>query len=59
MRPSGRAASGNLSVPVEPTALLYKEVPELPGQPWHHQPAGAPELFHLGLGAAVECGVSW
>jgi hypothetical protein len=25
MRPSGRSASGNLHVPVEPTALLYKE----------------------------------
>ena len=28
MRPSCRSASGNLYVPVEPTALLYKEGPE-------------------------------
>jgi hypothetical protein len=39
MRPSRRSASGNLYVPVEPTALLYKEVPELPRQSWRQQPA--------------------
>jgi hypothetical protein len=61
MRPSCRSASGNLYVPVEPTVLLYKEVPELPRQPWLEQLATSPELFHLGLGEtrnlpAGECG---
>ena len=50
MRPSCRRASANLSVPVEPTAVLCKEVPELPRQSWRQQPAAAPELFRLGLG---------
>jgi hypothetical protein len=66
MRPSRRSASGNLYVPVEPTALLYKEVPELPRQPWLEQPAATTSaLFHRGPGAAArnrpgsECGVSW
>jgi hypothetical protein len=61
---SCRRASGNLYVPVEPTALLYKEGPELPRQPWREQPAASPELFRLGPGAAIrnlatgDCGVS-
>jgi hypothetical protein len=65
MPPSCRSASGNLFVPVEPTALLYKEVPELLHPSWHKQPADAPKLFRLGPGAAArnlatgECGVSW
>ena len=65
MRPSCRRASDNLYVPVEQTTLLYKEVPELPRQPWREQPAASPELFRLGPGAATrnlpaaECGVSW
>jgi hypothetical protein len=65
MRPSCRSASGNLYVPVEPTALLYKEGPELPRRLWHQRPVGAPELFRLGPGSAPgnlpagECGVSW
>jgi hypothetical protein len=65
MPPSCRSASANLYVPVEPTALLYKEVPELPCQPGREQPAASSELFRLGPGAATrnlatgECGVSW
>jgi hypothetical protein len=65
MHPVRRRASDNLFVPVEPTALLYKEVPELPRQPWSEQPAASPGLFHLGLGEttrilpAAECGASW
>jgi hypothetical protein len=65
MRPSCRSASGNLYVPVESAALLYKEVPELPRQPWREHEAASPELFRLGPGAtarnlpAGECGVSW
>jgi len=65
MRPSRRSASGHLYVPVGPTALLYKEVPKFPRQPWREQPADAPELLHLGPGEttrilpAAECGVSW
>ena len=64
MFPSCRRASDNLYVPVEQTTLLYKEVPELPRQPWRHQPVDPPELLHLGLGGttrnlpAGECGVS-
>jgi hypothetical protein len=65
MRASCRSASGNLYVPVEPTALLYKEVPEFPRQPCPEQPAASSELFRLGPGAVArnlatgECGVSW
>jgi hypothetical protein len=40
---SRRCASDNFSVPAEQTSLLYKEVPELPRQPWHHQPIDRPE----------------
>jgi hypothetical protein len=64
MPPSCRSASGNLYVPVEPTALLYKEVPEFPRQPWREHPTASSELFRLGPGAAArnlatdECGVS-
>jgi hypothetical protein len=59
-----RRASANLYVRVEQTALLYKEGPELPRQPWSEQPAASPELFRLGPGAARnlpagECGVAW
>jgi hypothetical protein len=50
---SCRSASANLYVPVEPSALLYKEVPELPRQPWHRQPVDRPELVHLGLGGTT------
>jgi hypothetical protein len=53
MRPSSRRASDNLHVPVEQTTLLYKEVPELPRQPWHHQPVDRPELLHVGLGGTT------
>jgi hypothetical protein len=62
---SCRCASDNLYTRVEQTALLYKEGPELPRQPWNEQPADAPEVLHLGLGEttrilpAAECGVSW
>ncbi len=63
---SCRSASGNFSVPAEQTCLLYKEVPEFPRKPWHHQPVDRPELLHLHLGlggttrnlATAECGVS-
>jgi hypothetical protein len=52
---SCRCASGNFSVPAEQTCplYLYKEVPELPRQPWHHQPVDRPELLHLGLGGTT------
>jgi hypothetical protein len=50
---SRRRASANLHVPVEPTALLYKEGPEFPRQPWRQQPADSPELFHLRVGATT------
>jgi hypothetical protein len=55
-------ASDNLYVLVELTALLYKEGPELPRQPWREPLAGSPGGFRLGLGEtrnprAVECGV--
>jgi hypothetical protein len=62
---SRRCASDNFSVPVEPTTLLYKEMPEFIRRLWRQQPAGAPEFFRLGPGAAAgnlpaaECGVSW
>ena len=65
MRSSCRRAADSLHVRVEQTALLYKEVSELPRQPWHHQPFDRPELLHLGLGGttrnlpAAESGVSW
>jgi hypothetical protein len=63
---SCRGASDNFSVPAEQTCLLYlyKEVPELPRQPWHHQPVDRPELLHLKLDGttrnlpAAESGVS-
>jgi len=61
---SRRCASDSFSVPAEQTCLLYKEVPELPRQPWHDQPVDRPELLHLGLGGttrnlpAAESGVS-
>jgi hypothetical protein len=52
---SCRCASDNFSVPAEQTCLLYlyKEGPELPRQSWRQQPAAAPELFRLRLGAAT------
>ena len=65
MRCSCWPASANLYVPVELTALLYKEGSELPRQPWNERPAASPELFRLGPGAATrnlaagEGGVSW
>jgi len=64
MRPSCRRASANLHVPVEQTALLYKEGPEFLRRPWGQQPAASPELFRLRRGAAPrnlsteECGAS-
>jgi hypothetical protein len=64
MRSSCRSAFGNLYVPVEPTGLLYKEVPKFPCQPWRLQPTAPSELFRRGPGAAArnlatgECGVS-
>jgi hypothetical protein len=60
---SCRRASANLYVPVEQTALLYKEGPAFLRPLWRQQPADAPELFRLGPGAATrnlaagECGV--
>jgi hypothetical protein len=65
MPPSCRRASANLHVPVEQTALLYKERPEFPRQPWREQPAASSELFRRVPGAAARnlatgrCGVSW
>jgi hypothetical protein len=65
MRPSRRSASGNLYVPLEPTALLYKEGAEFFRRPWGQQPAASSQLFRLRPGAATrilsaaECGVSW
>jgi hypothetical protein len=62
---SCRCASDNFSVPAEQTCLLYKEVPELPGESWRQQPADSPEFSRLGPGAAArnlaagECGASW
>jgi hypothetical protein len=62
---SCRCASDNFYTRVEQTALLYKEGPDLPRQPWNEQPAASPEPFRLGPGAAArnlpagECGVSW
>jgi hypothetical protein len=62
---SCRCASDNFSVPAEQTSLPYKEGPEFLRPLWRQQPADAPGLFHLGLGAATrnlaagECGVSW
>jgi hypothetical protein len=65
MPPSRRRASDNPYVRVEPTALLYKEVPKFPCQPWREQPAAPSELFRLRPGAAArknlatgECRVS-
>jgi len=64
MRPSCRSASGHRYFPVEQTALLYKEVCELPRRLWHHQPVDRPEFLYLGLGGTTrnlpvgECGVS-
>jgi hypothetical protein len=61
---SCRSASDNLYVPVEPAALLYKEVPEFPRLPQREHPAASSELFRRGPGAAArnlatgECGVS-
>jgi hypothetical protein len=63
MHPFYRRASDNLYIRAEQTALLYKEGPELPRQPWRQQPAAFPELFRFGPGAAArnlpagECGV--
>jgi hypothetical protein len=65
MRPACRRTCANLHVPVEQTTLLYKEVPDLARSPWCQEPAGPPEFFPLGPGAAArnlaagECGVSW
>jgi hypothetical protein len=62
MPPSCRSASGNLYIPLEPTALLYKEGPEFLSRPWGQQPAASSELFRRGPGAAArnlaagECG---
>ncbi|MEA2538777.1 MAG: hypothetical protein QOH35_143 [Acidobacteriaceae bacterium] len=63
---SCRRASNRLYVRVEQTALLYKEVCELPRRPWHHQAVDRPKLLYLylGLGGTTrnlpvgECGVS-
>ena len=63
MFPSCRCASDNLHVPVEQTALLYKEGPESLRQPWPQQPADVRSSFALDLAAATrnlpaaECGV--
>jgi hypothetical protein len=46
MHPFRRRASHHLDVPVAPTRLLYKEVPELPRSPW----ADSPQRLSLGLG---------
>jgi hypothetical protein len=62
-----RRTSANFYVPFEPTALLYKEVPELLRQSWRQQPAAAPELFRLRFGETAATlpaagwadGVSW
>jgi hypothetical protein len=65
MPPSCRRASAIFHLPVEQTTLLYKEVPDLARSPWSQEPAGSPEFFPLGPGAAArnlaagECGVSW
>jgi hypothetical protein len=65
MRSSCRSAFGHLYDPVELTTLLYKEVPELPRQPWRERPSASSELFRRGPGAAARnlatggCGVSW
>jgi hypothetical protein len=53
MRPFYRRASANFYVPVEPTALLYKEVPEFLRRPWGQQPVASPEPFRLGPCAAA------
>ncbi len=53
MFPSCWCASDNLSVPAEQTYLLYKEVPELPRQPWQYHPVDRPQLLHLGLGGTT------
>jgi hypothetical protein len=50
---SCRCASDNFSVPAEQTCLLYKEVPELPRQPWREQLVTSLELFRRGPGAAT------
>jgi hypothetical protein len=63
MRPFCRRASANHYAAIEPTTLLYKEGPEFLRRLWCQPPAGAPELFRLGPGAAArnlvvgECGV--
>jgi hypothetical protein len=60
---SCRCASGSLDVPVGQTTLLYKEVIEFLRWRSRQQPAGSPELFRFGPGAAArnlpagECGV--
>ena len=66
MRSSCRCASANLYVPVEQTALLYKEVPELLRQPWRQQPVDLFGAFsprtrrqRPGTWPTGECGVSW
>jgi hypothetical protein len=46
MRPSSRRASANLHVPVEPTALLYKEGSET----FRRAPRDTDSLTHLKLG---------
>jgi hypothetical protein len=53
MPPSCRRASATLHVPVEQSTLLYKEVPEFLRRRSCQQPAGSPELFRLGPGAAA------
>jgi hypothetical protein len=64
MRPSRRRTSDHLHGPVEQTALIYKEGPELPRQPWSEQPSASPEVFRLGRGEAPKnlstekCGAS-
>jgi hypothetical protein len=66
MHPVCRRALDNLYTRVEETALLYKEGPGVPCQPWCEQPAASRELFCLGSGgtatgnlAAGECEVCW
>jgi hypothetical protein len=48
MRPSCRSVSGNLHVPVEPIALLYKEVPETVRRA--RRDADSLKQFQLGFG---------
>jgi hypothetical protein len=61
---SCRRTSHSLYVRGKQTALLFREVCELPRWPWHHQPVDRPEPLYLGLGGTTrnlpvgECRVS-